>query len=181
MRRPTLDDFLKLKRDFPRNGYVREAGFKSLYVRKSARWLEGKRREVLDLASLVAKKPGNGAFKALVARLRREYPRLHLYVENVLNPKFAPGLIRMGFKPDLDNQLCYYLLSNAEREKPTLHELLPPNKCGNNPFTDEHCLHMYRGDFVCCFCGGKSRMQHRPESHGRYFDEIDAWSHSNKG
>lgn len=96
-----LDRFLALAFSaWPRqsNAHVVEPGFESLYVRFNLRYVSGRvRGPVLDLASITAKHPGQGAFKALVARIRTRYPGLDIYVENVLSPRFAAGLAAMGF------------------------------------------------------------------------------------
>jgi hypothetical protein len=107
----TLDDFIQSRLDdkpFPRNAYVSAPGFRSIYVRVSTRFVEGKMQgPVLDLANLTAKRPGHGAFKRLIARLRHDWPNLGLFVENVLTERFSQGLLRMGFK-DVGLQ-CYWM------------------------------------------------------------------------
>ena len=100
---PKLDDFIKTADPlvpFSCNTYVNEPGFRDLYVRKRKRLLDGEEIEVLDLAKLEADEPGKGAFQRLFERLRRDYPNLALYVENVDNQRFAKALPRFGFNPD---------------------------------------------------------------------------------
>lgn len=81
----------------PHNAWVREPGFKSLYVRKSRRFLGGITRvKRLDIASVEAVRPGAGCFTALVRRLLQQ--GIPLYIECVHNERFAAKLLRMGFK-----------------------------------------------------------------------------------
>jgi hypothetical protein len=94
----TLDQFITrtLQRKFPSNAYVNEPGFRDLYVRMSRRLLEGRMLyPVLDIANVEAEIPGNGAFTSLVERLLKQGHIL--YVESVLNKRFAAKLLRMGF------------------------------------------------------------------------------------
>lgn len=114
----TLDEFVaearpRFDRGEPRTGYVNEPGFSSFYMRLTYRYIGGKRCSCIDIASIVAERPGKGAFKALVARLRARYPEFTIYVESVLNPRFPPGLLRMGFQrmpvPYDDAPGSYYL------------------------------------------------------------------------
>jgi hypothetical protein len=78
----TLEEFLMDMR-WPSNAYVKETGFKELYVRISHRFLEGAMRKALDIARVAARQKGKGRFTALVNRLREKYPDLCLYVECV--------------------------------------------------------------------------------------------------
>lgn len=99
----TLDDFLTSPvRSWPRNAYVKAPGFRSLYVRRTRRlingvWVDG----VLDLANAEATHPGGGAFTALVCDLiNRGIP---LYAECVHNRRLVAKLERMGFTRMLGN------------------------------------------------------------------------------
>ena len=115
MKLPTLDNFLKQAQTcvFSANSYVTEPGFAHLYVRFcKRRYIEdGYVDNVFDLANLKASTPGNGAFSALVERLRRDYPNMGLYVECVLNPRFGQKLERMGFKRVTKEQPFSYFMS----------------------------------------------------------------------
>ena len=112
MRLSTLDEFLT-KRRFS-NAYVREPGFRHLYVRISRRYFNGVLHEgVLDLANIEARKPGAGAFTRLVERLHTR--GLTLYVECVLQDRFAQKLLRMGFKRENMGN-CFYMFADKERE-----------------------------------------------------------------
>lgn len=107
---PTLDEFLKRGPErFPRNAYVREPGFESLYIRWGAHLIDGQIVHCLDLANATARKPGKGAFKRLVARLREGRPDLPLYAENVLNEQLIPGLLRLGFRRVADSPPSFIL------------------------------------------------------------------------
>lgn len=98
----TLDQFIESRRDqkiWPRNAHVKERGFKILYVRMNARFVDGRVWEpALDIASVEASRPGKGAFTALITRLRSQYPDLGIYVETVQNPRFCSKLKSMGFQ-----------------------------------------------------------------------------------
>ena len=99
---PKLDDFIaqNLGRAHGANAYVKEPGFLSLYVRMGPRFLNGvKYEDVLDIASILAKKPGSGVFSKLANRLLNQ--GLILYVESVQNPKFAVKLLRDGFTQEI--------------------------------------------------------------------------------
>lgn len=97
-------------------------GFDSLYVRKGPRLFHdvGMVHRVLDLASIcvVSTQRGKGLFTSLVTSLRTEYPELTLYVENVLNPRFAAYLPKIGFmainqqRPDA----CFVMFPAGTRE-----------------------------------------------------------------
>lgn len=97
----TLDEFLL--NSWPSNGWVEEPGFKGLYVRKSKRYWQDKLVPCIDLANVSVKKPGNGTFSALVAKLHIHY---NLCVECVMSERFEEGLKRLGFIP-LPNQGGY--------------------------------------------------------------------------
>jgi hypothetical protein len=110
---PTLDEFLKRGLRFPRNAYVREPGFASLYVRWGGHLIGGRIVNCLDLANATAYEPGKGAFKRLVARLRGEHPDLPLYAENVLNERLIPGLLHLGFRYVTDSHPPSFILSEG--------------------------------------------------------------------
>jgi len=95
---PTLDDFLTWK--WPLNSYVKHLGMKSLYVRSGGVWITMGEDfwfcdPVVQIGSVDAIKPGQGAFTALVDHiigLGRA-----IYVENVHNPRFRRKLLELGF------------------------------------------------------------------------------------
>lgn len=120
MKLPTIDEFIQgHDRDGQAdNSWVRCPGFKSMYVRRSARRsLCGSTcGPVLDLANMEARCPGSGAFKRLVARLRKQYPNWILYVENVLTKRFCDGLERLGFvRLGTGRPTSFCLLTSASR------------------------------------------------------------------
>ena len=119
MRLPTLEQFLAKPR-FPNNSYVTEPGFSDLYVRHTTRRFEGKLYDTLDIGRVIARKPGKGTFTRLLARLHNQYPHLTIYVECVMNPRFAKTLVeRLGFKPaglDEAGTRSYYLLNDQKTE-----------------------------------------------------------------
>jgi hypothetical protein len=111
---PTLEEFLKdaTKRGaWPARGYVREEGFKDLYVRYVTHYIGRRKRKMLDLANMNASRPGRGAFTALMRKLVLLYPHLSIYVECVLQERFAKTLVeRFGFKPVSHDIRSFYLL-----------------------------------------------------------------------
>lgn len=97
------------------SAYVREYGFKSLYVRVGKRFLLGEwQPSVLVIANITASQPGKGRFTKLIQRLRMERPTLGIMVESVLNPRFRTKLLAMGFQ------------SLATQFDPTENYWLPP-------------------------------------------------------
>ncbi len=122
----TLDEFIARSRKQAKNyggysntrGYVEEPGFENLYVRFGLRYIEQERRETLDLANLSVweQMRGTGIFTRLVQRIRKDYPETVIYVESVLNPRFATKLLRMGFIniPEHLGINCYYLMPHME-------------------------------------------------------------------
>ena len=96
-----LDQFLRQARDprFHCRDHVEEPGFSTMYVRFGRRYVRGELfHDTLDLANIEVFHPGNGTFKKLIARLREQYPHIHLFVERVLSPRFRYGLLKMGFE-----------------------------------------------------------------------------------
>lgn len=82
------------------NAYVTFPGFKGLYIRRNPRFIRNLdiiAEPTIDIANLTAKKPGKGAFTHLFQHLRKEYPHLWIFVECVVNERFAAKLLRMGF------------------------------------------------------------------------------------
>lgn len=97
---PTLDELIAGVEagTYRRNAYIRHKDFKELYVRYTRRMLGAQiRSHVLDIGVIEAKNPGKGAFTRLVRRIRKKYPHVWLYVESVLNERFAKKLLSMGF------------------------------------------------------------------------------------
>lgn len=90
----TIDEFMKSDL---RNCYVDEPGWRFLYMRKASRMLKGQQRDTIDLANFEVAVRGEGTLKALIARLRRDYPTYALYVDCVLNERLADSLPGMGF------------------------------------------------------------------------------------
>jgi len=122
-RYPTLDEFIKkhlITPDFPKNSYVQELGFRELYVRMTTRYINDERlAPVLDIAKAMASKPGKGAFTKLLARLREQYPTLHIFAEQVLNDRFALRLEKLGFtklNPNIHGE-SYFLKARARGEE----------------------------------------------------------------
>ncbi len=95
---PTLDEFITGQWALAKNTYVREAGFRSLYVRLGSRNIDGVTYpRVLDIANVTARKPGRGTFGRLLELLEADYPDVAVYVESVLNPRLLGWLPRHGF------------------------------------------------------------------------------------
>jgi hypothetical protein len=104
---PTLDAF-RTSTTWPNNSYVEHPDFHDLYVRRSKRFLGGCVRDALDIARVIAEKPGRGAFTRLVEHLLKE--GVTIYVESVLTPRFEKKLLAMGFSPSETTPHCYYKL-----------------------------------------------------------------------
>lgn len=105
MKMKTLDEFLETNLSkppgsmIPARAHVREKGFNTLYVRVSGRALDGKLTfPVIDFASMEVDKKGVGTFTRCVQRVRKMYPTLPIYVESVVNRRFAEYLPKIGFE-----------------------------------------------------------------------------------
>jgi len=103
-----IDELIKSYRGTGVREWIDHEGFDALYVRVCKRYINNEHIEVIDLANLSAKDPGNGAFKALVKYLRDKYPEFIIHVESVLTKRFSDGLLRMGFVPT-HLPGCFYL------------------------------------------------------------------------
>lgn len=75
-----------------RNAWLEEPGI-DVYVRRTVRF--GNR--TLDIANLDAHEPGNGAFKAFLARAERLMDGATIYFENVHNGRLAEHLRGRGY------------------------------------------------------------------------------------
>jgi hypothetical protein len=96
---PTLDEFMaRGPKKFPRNSYVIEPGFSSLYVRWGFHLVDGDMLACFDIANAEVEVKGKGTFKKLIAKIRANYPCVPIYAESVLNERLAKSLPRMGFK-----------------------------------------------------------------------------------
>jgi GNAT superfamily N-acetyltransferase len=113
----TLDQFIqdaRSRRTVASRAHVDEPYFETLYVRLTRRHIDGSEHwPVLDLASLSVHEAhrGQGRFTKLVERIRTQHPMLHLFVENVMEPRFQEYLARCGFavvEPRL-NPPCYFM------------------------------------------------------------------------
>lgn len=98
---PTLEEFVRGDRVFPRNLYVRHDEFVDLYVRRNSilvRMSDGNWmcEPVVQIVNIVAMEPGNGAFTRLVDHIVNDLNRA-VYVENAHNPRFRDKLERLGF------------------------------------------------------------------------------------
>ena len=115
MKQPTLDEFIAAygTRKYTPNLWVKEKGFKGLYVRMTGRYFrQGLFDPTLDLANFEVTHPGTGTFTRLVERLRRQYPHITLHVETVFSDRFCDGLLRMGFMPA--QHRCFVLFPEKE-------------------------------------------------------------------
>lgn len=106
MGKSSLDQFIRRVRVAGGRGneWVKEKDIHCLYVRYGGRHILGVSpnnsvfNNVLDIATIEVEERlrGTGVFTRLVARLRKDYPGMHLYVENAA-PAFQPLLLRLGF------------------------------------------------------------------------------------
>jgi len=94
--------------------HIKEPDFVTLYLRVTRHYVNGvPYKPVLDIADVNVREDrrGRGIFTDLLDRIREAYPTLHLYVENVMEPRFQNHLERYGFvvvEPRLDPP-CYFL------------------------------------------------------------------------
>lgn len=113
MNLPKFVDFVEQNREsLHANSYVIHPDFTELYIRMTKRLLSSKWYPCLDIARVMAKSKGEGAFKNLIFFIRSNYPKLAIYIESVLTERFATGLVKMGFTKF--NQNCFYLLPLEE-------------------------------------------------------------------
>jgi hypothetical protein len=115
MKQPTLDEFIAAygTKKYTPNLYVKEKGFRQLYVRMTPRYFrQGLFDPTLDLANFEVNRPGTGTFTRLVERLRKQYPHITLHVETVFADRFCDGLLRMGFLPA--GHRCFVLFPQKE-------------------------------------------------------------------
>lgn len=96
-----LDEFItNAKSGWPKNQYVEFEGFDSIYVRFGRRYIGNVDVDnVLDIANLTASHPGSGAFTRMIRHLESRWPELTIYVECVLNERFANHLACDGWHP----------------------------------------------------------------------------------
>lgn len=111
---PTLDEFLLWK--YPSNSYIRHPDFQSLYIRKSpfTLWVGNNTfqcDDVITLANLVARKPGTGALKRLVADLLSRGKAI--YVENAHESWFQEKLLERGFIRVSESTGYHYLFNHV--------------------------------------------------------------------
>jgi hypothetical protein len=106
-RHMTLGEFMYAPE---RNAYVEHPEFESLYVRKAKRWLEGQWHDTLDVGNVVAKVRGQGAWGRLVEELQAIAPHKTIFVESVVNERFARRLEREQFtRHPTAEPPCFYL------------------------------------------------------------------------
>jgi len=129
---PTLQEFWKSGQ---RSTDVRAPDFVRLYVRKGKRYLLLHERDkmipvhqqycwvdnLLQIANVVARNPGHGAFRKLVEQAEHQL-HCNLFVENVFSDKFAEGLVRMGF-------VRLRLASGEDNAPPCFLKLLDGQDC----------------------------------------------------
>ena len=121
MKLQTLNEFIILHRNSDKiykrgHEWVDEIKFDSLYVRYGARYIRLINspdeaiyyEDVLDIANVTVeeKYQGQGVFTSLIARVRKEYPGMHIFVE-IAVPRFQVLLLRLGFTELEDD--CFFL------------------------------------------------------------------------
>lgn len=90
----------------------------NLYVRKSKRFLEGKIYNCFDLARILVYEPnrGKGIFTKFYKELVSTYPEMNIFVESILNERFAERLKFLGLKEKrYYEQLDMYLIQNKQQ------------------------------------------------------------------
>lgn len=88
----TFNEIVRLDRA---NAWLKEPGFAALYVRIGDRYLEGRSVRMIQLASFAVKNKGRGVFTRFAARI--ESCQLPIFVESVINDRFAKYLPKLGF------------------------------------------------------------------------------------
>lgn len=79
--------------------WLKEPGFKHLYVRHGRRYIQGQWYEnILDIANVEARFPGRGTFTRFLEKIQKQYPKMGIYVESVQNLRFGAWLERHGFQ-----------------------------------------------------------------------------------
>jgi len=110
----TLEEFIACaeKKIYPSSEYVEEPGFEHLYVRFGKTYIEGQwYQRILTIANVQAEEPGQGTFTKFIQRIKQDWPDVGIYVECVLNPRFAAWLVRNGFSTvTLTGQSFYWLV-----------------------------------------------------------------------
>jgi len=115
---PRLFDFIDMyiEARLPKSAYVREPGFKSLYVRLGPRYY-GELNiwyNALDIANVAVRRENCGTFTKLIGALQARYPTLGIYVENVGTERFAKGLVgHLAFVESESNMSCYWLINET--------------------------------------------------------------------
>lgn len=89
--------------------WLKEEGFKSLYVRYGLRYVNGRTVTCLDIANVTVTYPRTGTLTRLIQKVRTEFPGLCIYLENVLNVALWDVLVRKGFAPSTTSSGCFYL------------------------------------------------------------------------
>jgi len=86
----------------------------AVYVRKGVHLIDGRLVTTLDLASIDMVAPGQGHFTRFLEQAKDLNPWDAIYIENVLNPRFAEHLRRSGWS-EIPNQdaPCFYLLRQS--------------------------------------------------------------------
>ena len=106
-----IDLFMLLPR---RNVWIVDEAM-DIYLRKSSRVVEGKGYNFIDFASIEVTKQGEGFFTAFLAEFRKMYPTKNIFVESILNKRFAEFLVKKGFTiiPNHEPQIDAYLLNQS--------------------------------------------------------------------
>lgn len=110
----TLEEFVSQKTH--RAIHIEHPEFNTLYVRHASHVLNDKIVETFDIANVCATTPGSGAFKRLIEHLTLLKIGKPLYVESVMNKRFADWLVKNDFTPcgyGLGYD-CYYKFLNEE-------------------------------------------------------------------
>ncbi len=92
----TLDEFVQRGPGFTgRSAWIKEPGFIGIYVRVGPRCINGERIKVIALANFEVIDKGKGVFTRFVKKVEKY--QLPIFIENVINPRFAEFLPSLGF------------------------------------------------------------------------------------
>lgn len=120
-----------------RNAHLEEPGFDTLYVRRGPRLIGGRKLETLDLPNIIASDDAPPTAFLKFAKRAIKQPVQAVYAENIMNPKLAEMLQRVGFVEDKTQQgpyKSYYKITGNKASSPSMDALVArANEIENTP------------------------------------------------